>query len=281
MPHTAVPHIDTSAVELVSLHQLSVPALSPSDPTSTASSPSSSAPVTPADPLPNDPLPDPLVDGKHQPGPRPFRPLSKSLSRGAVRRARQVLSGLGKRKRQPNADASASTGVEVLESDAQTSQDELGMHGSRSLFSLPNAPINGTPRMQPRPPLMRSLARRGTCDTLPLAPASPVLEGDVSIRTPTPPGAPWAPPSLSPALVARIVFFLPWCLAVGTAIALHPRAIGPLCCSAPSRFEKQVASAGVVNLDWHDDARCVWRVLRGEEEQEILKACKGGVVKEE
>lgn len=36
--------------------------------------------------------------------------------------------------------------------------------------------------------------------------------------------------------------------------------------------------------EWWDDARCVWRVLRGEEEREILRACGGGgatVMKEE
>jgi hypothetical protein len=34
--------------------------------------------------------------------------------------------------------------------------------------------------------------------------------------------------------------------------------------------------------EWREDARCVWRVLRGEEEREILRACGGEVmVKEE
>jgi hypothetical protein len=28
--------------------------------------------------------------------------------------------------------------------------------------------------------------------------------------------------------------------------------------------------------EWREDARCVWRVLRGEEESEILRACGGG-----
>lgn len=27
--------------------------------------------------------------------------------------------------------------------------------------------------------------------------------------------------------------------------------------------------------EWREDARCVWRVLRGEEEREILRACGG------
>jgi hypothetical protein len=35
--------------------------------------------------------------------------------------------------------------------------------------------------------------------------------------------------------------------------------------------------------EWREDARCVWRVLRGEEEREILRACGGeaSMVKEE
>ena len=45
---------------------------------------------------------------------------------------------------------------------------------------------------------------------------------------PAPPDAPWALPSLSLALVARIVFSLPWCVAVGAAIAFHPHALLPL-----------------------------------------------------
>ena len=156
---------------------------------------------------------------------------------------------------------------------------------------------------------------------------------------PAPPDAPWAPPSLSLALVARIVFFLPWCVAVGAAIALHPRAllplvrmyaepprtplhrlahhahtahahvgifVGVLCLVAsalPSwllrvalvgavavraiviwrRFQVQVEEHGEESEEeWREDARCVWRVLRGEEEKEILRACGGGgVVKDE
>ena len=46
--------------------------------------------------------------------------------------------------------------------------------------------------------------------------------------TPAPPDTLWALPSLSLALVTCIVFFLPWCVAVGTAIALHPRVLLPL-----------------------------------------------------
>jgi head-tail adaptor len=34
--------------------------------------------------------------------------------------------------------------------------------------------------------------------------------------------------------------------------------------------------------EWREDARCVWSVLRGEEEREILRACGGeAMVKEE
>ena len=33
--------------------------------------------------------------------------------------------------------------------------------------------------------------------------------------------------------------------------------------------------------EWREDARCVWRVLRGEEEREILRACGGEVVVKE
>ena len=34
--------------------------------------------------------------------------------------------------------------------------------------------------------------------------------------------------------------------------------------------------------EWREDARCVWSVLRGEEEREILRACGGeALVKEE
>ena len=107
---------DIPAAEQVSLH-LTVPELSPSDPSSNDSSPSSSAPVTPLDPPPFAAAPpDPLVHGKHQPDPRPFRPVSKSAQRGfgTVWRARQVLLGLGKRKRRASADTSISTGVELL-----------------------------------------------------------------------------------------------------------------------------------------------------------------------
>jgi hypothetical protein len=107
---------DITAAEQVSLH-LTVPELSPSDPSSNASSPSSSVPVTPLDPPPFAAAPpDPLVHGKHQPDPRPFRPVSKSAQRGlgTVWRARQVLLGLGKRKRRASADTSISTGVELL-----------------------------------------------------------------------------------------------------------------------------------------------------------------------
>ena len=92
---------------------MTVPELSPSDAISNTSSPSSSAPVTPLDPPSFAAAPlDPLVHGKHQPAPRPFKPVTKSISRGTVRRARQVLLSLGKRKRQPSTDTGISTGVQ-------------------------------------------------------------------------------------------------------------------------------------------------------------------------
>jgi hypothetical protein len=39
---------------------------------------------------------------------------------------------------------------------------------------------------------------------------------------------------------------------------------------------------GEESEEWRDDARCVWRVLRGEEEREIVRACgREAMVKEE
>ena len=186
------------------------------------------------------------------------------------------------------------------------------------------------------------------------APASAVAVA----RTPAPPNAPWAPPSLSSstplALASRVIFFLPWCIAVGAAIALHPRFLAPLvrmyagpwrtplhrlahhahtarahvgiflgavslaAAVLPSwplraafvgalgvravvvwrgfgahvkeseglRDRGEVGSVGGAEgrEEWREDARCVWRVLRGEEEFEILRACggegKGGAVRE-
>jgi hypothetical protein len=156
------------------------------------------------------------------------------------------------------------------------------------------------------------------------------------------PGAPWMPPSLTLTLIARIVFFLPWCFAVGAAIALYPRALSPLVRmyaepprtplhrlahhahtarahvgifvgilsliaaalpTWPLRFalvgavmvraavvwhgfearvnevvvvEKRGAGPVSVEEEWREDVRCVWRVLRGEEEMEILRSCAGG-----
>ena len=165
---------DISAAEQASLKRLRVPELSPSDPISNASSPSSSEPVTPVD------LPslaarvDPLVAGKHQPDPQPYKPVSKTTSRGAVWRARQVLLSLGKRKRQPSEDAGIRVNVDVqvldseeeegnIESPAETtppasqvSHTSLQtshsfareMPTAQSLFTLPNVPIDG---MAPTP----------------------------------------------------------------------------------------------------------------------------------
>jgi len=41
------------------------------------------------------------------------------------------------------------------------------------------------------------------------------------------------------------------------------------------------AREGREGEEWREDARCVWRVLRGEEEREILRACggEGGAVR--
>ncbi|KAI0295151.1 hypothetical protein B0F90DRAFT_1205884 [Multifurca ochricompacta] len=150
------PHIDIPAAEQVSLNHLTVPELSPSDPISNASSPSSSEPVTPVDVPPfSSPPPDPLVDGKHQPDPRPYKPapVARSASRlgGTVSRARQVLSNLGKRKRQPSADAGISTGVQILPDNVQETSErpaETELPPSQILFSLPNDPIDSTPRIQ-------------------------------------------------------------------------------------------------------------------------------------
>ena len=110
---------DISAAEQASLNHLTVPELSPSDANSNASSPSSSEPVTPVDPPSLTAPPDPLVAGKHQPAPRPYRPVAKTNSRGTVWRARQVLFSLGKRKRQPSEDfgTPAGVGVQVLDSE--------------------------------------------------------------------------------------------------------------------------------------------------------------------
>ncbi len=208
--------------------------------------------------------------------------------------------------------------------------------------------------------MIRSPTRRSTHDTLPSAPASPELAESASASgitcTPAPPSAPWAPPGLALtlppglALASRILFFLPWCIAVGAAIALHPRLLPPLVRTYagpwPTPLHRLAHHAhtarahvgifiGAVGLaaaalpswplraafvavlvaraaavwrgfgalvgeragwvegeegragtaggeEWHEDARCVWRVLRGEEEREILRACggSGGVVRD-
>jgi hypothetical protein len=43
-------------------------------------------------------------------------------------------------------------------------------------------------------------------------------------------------------------------------------------------FVRQEGEVG--NDEWWEDARCVWRVLRGEEEREILRACGERAVRE-
>ena len=47
------------------------------------------------------------------------------------------------------------------------------------------------------------------------------------------------------------------------------------------RLERSKDESGEVEEEWREDARCVWRVLRGEEEREILRACGGEVVAKE
>lgn len=188
-----------------------------------------------------------------------------------------------------------------------------------------------------------SLIRRNTYDALPSATTTPALPVSPAQhpRQP-PPGSPWAPPALL-ATVARVVFFVPWCVVVGAAIMLFPRAltwlvrlyaapprtplrrlayhaqtarehvgifVGAVCLVAaalpgwPLRFallgavgiravvvvwaiETQIEGRGNVKgpgEEWREDARCVWRVLCGEEEREIQRVCAGGgsgAVKEE
>ena len=47
-----------------------------------------------------------------------------------------------------------------------------------------------------------------------------------------------------------------------------------------AQFEGREAEG--LSEEWREDARCVWRVLCGEEEREIQRACAGGrAVKEE
>jgi hypothetical protein len=154
---------DIPSAEQVSLHNLTVPELSPSDPTSSASSPSSSVPVTPLDPPPFAATQaDPLAHGKHQPDPQPFRPVSKSASRlGTVWRARQVLLSLGKRKRRASAETGISTGVdselltdyydvpELPDSNSAPEIVEPRTSQPQSLFSLPNVPIDSMPPVRP------------------------------------------------------------------------------------------------------------------------------------
>jgi hypothetical protein len=78
-----VPSVPPTSLRRNSLHNLTVPELSPSDPTGNASSQTSSAPVIPLHPPPFAATQaDRLVHGKHQPdpSPRPFRPVPTRLS---------------------------------------------------------------------------------------------------------------------------------------------------------------------------------------------------------
>ena len=79
-------------------------------------------------------------------------------------------------------------------------------------------------------PQLAPLTQCSTHNTLPSAPTSPEFMSPPfkSMLTLAPPDAPWALPSLSLTLVARIMFFLPWCIAVSTAIVLHPHMLLPL-----------------------------------------------------
>ena len=46
--------------------------------------------------------------------------------------------------------------------------------------------------------------------------------------------------------------------------------------------EERSKDKGEESEEWREDARCVWRVLRGEEEREILRACgREAMVKQE
>ena len=180
---------DISAAEQASLNQLTVPELSPSDPSSNATSPSSSEPVTPVDPPSLAAPPNPLVAGKHQPDPQPYRPFSKTTSKG-TEWVRQSLLSLGKRKRRLSDDAGLSTTVdmvqvqqafdsdeeEIPESPAETTPPatqvshpfasiahslENDHFASQSLFTLPNVPIDGMPtQVRPRIPRVRNFAAR-------------------------------------------------------------------------------------------------------------------------
>ena len=182
---------DISAAEQASLNQLTVPELSPSDPSSNATSPSSSEPVTPVDPPSLAAPPNPLVAGKHQPDPQPYRPFSKTTSKG-TEWVRQSLLSLGKRKRRLSDDSGLSTTVdmvqvqqafdsdeeEISESPAETTPPDPATQvshpfasttyslendhfASQSLFTLPNVPIHGMPtQVRPRIPRVRNFAAR-------------------------------------------------------------------------------------------------------------------------
>lgn len=143
----AIPSQDISAAEQVSLQDLTVPELSPSDPISNASSPSNSVPVTPLDPPPFAVPSDPLVDGKHQPDPRPFKPTTKSVSRGTVWRAKQALISLAKRNRRVSVDTGIiSTGVQPF-ADNDMSESEMSDSNGQ-----PEPEVEPRPSQVSRPP---------------------------------------------------------------------------------------------------------------------------------
>ncbi|KAI9512438.1 hypothetical protein F5148DRAFT_1365363 [Russula earlei] len=196
----------------VSLLELIVPEVSPGGLASTASSPSSSIPVTLLDPPHFSTPANPLMYGKHQPDSRPFKPVTKNLSRGNVWRARQVLLRLRKRKRRDCTD------------------------------TLPNVPINDTPRLAQ---MVRSPTRRST-------------HGPP--RTPLPRLAHHAHTAC-----AHLGFFLGAVCLVGAALphwSFHVAVIGAMAAHAVIVWRGVracVAEHGGQDAveEWHKDARCV------------------------
>jgi hypothetical protein len=157
-----------------------VPELSPSDPVSNSTSPSSSAPVTPLDPPSLATPRDPLVYGKHQPDPRPFKPITKGTSRGTVWRARQALLSLGKRKRRASADTGISTGVQPL---TDYDMSDMDMSDSDGHLEPGVEPAVTTQVSQPPPPSSKlmDLALANT-PTVPVQPPERSDRGHASRR---------------------------------------------------------------------------------------------------
>ena len=133
----------TADSEQVLRRDLTIPELSPSYPTSNTNLLSSSAPVRPLGLPPfATALLNPLVHGKHQPNPRPFKPVSKNTSRGTVHRARQVLLSLEKCKRWPSTYTGILTGMQPT----FTAYDAPDMLDSTSQPKMgPSAPSQVSP----------------------------------------------------------------------------------------------------------------------------------------